>query len=409
MKKLNCVIYVYNDIILFIFCIQKNAMKKNKTNILLENLDAISNFKGYSKINSEYDKVLGNHALKTFVKSLGNQTKKVHKTFLEEMATKYPYKEEQSFSNIQSLNKENLNTKQFFNKLINNSTQTENSPKRFKLKRTMIIFDSKKPEKIDLTPNPCTYHPKYDCIFRRIQVAKITPEKNVNFNNNNFSIKRKKLKKIISSKYNNFLINKYKKEKKKLDTLLLYNKNSNSFSDNNSINKNKKESKSKTKKESNIIKDFGLTNRKEKNNKSQKKINLSELFKKINKNITPPNHLNNFNRKKRNIKNLFNENDINNCNEDYKKDKKNIIDFKKMSKRDLDIIINKSALKYPSFYKYEPKYDYITQSLKGFNFGENANKTKYEKKKFLLKKMWCSYADISKDYYLINNFKLSGS
>jgi hypothetical protein len=382
-------------------------MKKNKTNILLDNLGSISNFKRYSKINSEYDKILGKHALKTFVKSLGNRTKKVHKTFLEEMAVKYPYKEEQSFNNIQSLNKENLNSKQFFSKFINDSTQTENSTKR--LKRTMITFHYKKPEKIDLTPNPCTYHPKYDCIFRRIQAAKITPEKIVDVNNNNFSIKRSKLKKIISSKYNNFLMNKYKKEKKKIDTLLLYNKNSNSFSDNNSINKNKKESKSKTKKESNTIKDFVLTNRKEKNNKSQKKINLSELFKKINKNITPHNNLNNFNRKKRNIKNLFNTNDINNCNEDYYKDKKNIIDFNKMSKRDFDIIINKSALKYPSFYKYEPKYDYITQSLKGFNFGENANKTKYEKKKFLLKKMWCSYADISKDYYLINNSKLSGS
>ena len=78
-----------------------------------------------------------------------------------------------------------------------------------------------------------------------------------------------------------------------------------------------------------------------------------------------------------------------------------------MSKRNFEIIINNSTLNNPSFYKYEPKFDYITQSSKAFNFGFINKRTNFEKKKFLLKKMWCSYADISKDYYLINNSKLN--
>ena len=78
-----------------------------------------------------------------------------------------------------------------------------------------------------------------------------------------------------------------------------------------------------------------------------------------------------------------------------------------MSKRNFGIILNNSILKNPSVYDYEPKFDYITQSSNAFNFGYNQNKTNYQKKKFLLKKMLCSYANLSKDYYIINNSKLN--
>ena len=200
-------------------------MRKNKTNILLNNLDSISNFKVYSKINSEYTKILGNHALKSFIKSLNNPTKVERKTFLKQIAEKYPYKEEQSSINYeQSLLKEKIETKEFLNKLINDSsTQTENSAKKT---QNFIISLFRKPPKKDLTPTPCSYNPKYDYIFRRVQVCKITPEKithNNNSNsdsNSNFVIKRNKLKKIVrnkTNKYNNLLVNKHKQEKKKKD------------------------------------------------------------------------------------------------------------------------------------------------------------------------------------------------
>ena len=396
-------------------------MRKNKTNILLNNLDSISNFKVYSKINSEYTKILGNHALKSFIKSLNNPTKVERKTFLKQIAEKYPYKEEQSSINYeQSLLKEKIETKEFLNKLINDSsTQTENSAKKT---QNFIISLFRKPPKKDLTPTPCSYNPKYDYIFRRVQVCKITPEK-ISHNNNsnsdsnsNFVIKRNKLKKIVrnkTNKYNNLLVNKHKQEKKKKDTIDLYNKNYNSFSNNHS-NRSIKEQKSEKKQGNtlnNLNKEFVLSNY-QKNNKSHKKINLSGIIKKYNKNIKPINHISNFNKKKRNmnLKIFYNMNEINNSGEDFfHKEKKSVIDFRKMPKRNFDIIINKSALKYPSFYKYEPNYDYTFQSSKGFNFGLNENKTNFEKKKFLLKKMWCSYGDLSKDYYFVNNSKLNSS
>ncbi len=122
--------------------------------------------------------------------------------------------------------------------------------------------------------------------------------------------------------------------------------------------------------------------------------------------------MNNFNKNKSKnnyfFKNFFKTNINNEINEDrYNKQKKNIIDFNKMTKRNFDIILNKSTLKNPSFYRYSPKFGYTTQSTKGFNFGHKENKTIYEKKKTLLKKMWCSYGDLSKEYYLINNSKLN--
>lgn len=78
-----------------------------------------------------------------------------------------------------------------------------------------------------------------------------------------------------------------------------------------------------------------------------------------------------------------------------------------MSKRNFDILLNNSVLKNPSFYRYKPNFDYIKQSPKIINFGTNDNRTNFQKKRYLLKKMWCSYANLTKDYILINNSKLN--
>ena len=92
----------------------------------------------------------------------------------------------------------------------------------------------------------------------------------------------------------------------------------------------------------------------------------------------------------------------------YNSELKGVVDFSKMSDRNFGIILNQETLANPSFYKYEPKFDYITETTKGFNFGFNENRTNYEKKKYLLRKMMCSYRDFSKDYYIVDNSKLNG-
>ena len=387
-----------------------------KKNILLNNLDSISNFQIYSKKNSEYEKVLGNYTLKSFIQSLNNPIKIKKKKFLDEMAEKYPYEENSSNLISHSISKRKTRSKELFNGLINNYTQTEDNQKE--IKSPSITYNYRKPIQIDLTPNPCTYNPKYDCIFKRIPVVTIyktykTPRAMNNNNNINISIKRIKLKKIKKENINNNIIlyrnNKEKKNVKNVDTLKLFNKKLGTFLNNNNYLKEEKNDNSQyisriAFENKNIIK-------KVKNNEYKKK-DISDVFNIIHKNKTPQNNVNNFNKNKRKnnyfFKNFFKTNAINEINEDsHNKQTKNIIDFNKMTKRNFDIILNKSTLKNPSFYRYNPKFGYITQSTKGFNFGQKENKTIYEKKKTLLKKMWCSYGDLSKEYYLINNSKLN--
>ena len=115
---------------------------------------------------------------------------------------------------------------------------------------------------------------------------------------------------------------------------------------------------------------------------------------------------------KKKERNFFSRNNFNNISkiktyeENFKNELKGIVDFSKMSDRNFEIILNNSILESPSIYHYEPKFDYITQNTKGFIFGNNENKTNFEKKQYLLRKMMCSYGQLSKDYCLIDNSKL---
>ena len=146
------------------------------------------------------------------------------------------------------------------------------------------------------------------------------------------------------------------------------------------------------------------------------KINNQNILDYINKNKTPYKLRNNNislfqnttsrNKKSKNLNSLFKANIGNNSEEKKNKNIK-IFDFSKMSKRNFGIILNNSILKNPSVYHYDPKFDYVTQSSNTFNFGFNDNRTNYQKKKVLLKKILCSYTNLSKDYYIINNSKLN--
>ena len=86
-------------------------------NLLLDNLDSISNINVYSRKNREYEKILGNYTLKSFIKSIKNPIKIKRRNFLDEMAEKYPYDEDPSFKISQSLNKKIVRSKELFNNI----------------------------------------------------------------------------------------------------------------------------------------------------------------------------------------------------------------------------------------------------------------------------------------------------
>ncbi len=80
------------------------------------------------------------------------------------------------------------------------------------------------------------------------------------------------------------------------------------------------------------------------------------------------------------------------------------IDFKKMAKRNSNILIHKQILKNPSIYNYHPKYDLIEHRLANIIF--NKNDIQRRTKKYLIKKLWSSFNPV-KDYLLIDNNKLN--
>ena len=344
------------------------------TNLLLDNFDSINNFNVYSRKNCEYEKIFGNYTLKSLIKSIKNPIKRKKRNFLDEMAKKYPYDEAPSFKISQSLNKKIVRSKQLFNNIVNNYIQINNNENNSKNPKRAYNF--RKPIKTDFTPNPCTYNPKYNCIFKRIPVVKIykTPKKiDVNNNNtNNISIKRKiKLKKINNNKKNNIILYSSNKEKKKLDSLQSFNKKFISFTKNNDYLKeeindnNQKENTITFRNKYSMIKN---NNEESNNNNSNNNNNINNnFFDLIHKKRMPyNNNINNFNKRKRKYnsvyKNILKASALNKSNEEkYYTEKKNVIDFNKMLNRNYDIILNTSSLKNPSFYHYKPNVEYITQ------------------------------------------------
>lgn len=381
-------------------------------NLLINELESVKNYKIYSKKNNEYEKIFGTFTLKSLIKTLKNPIKIKKPTFLEEMSEKYPNEEDQISQESYSTNKKKEKIKELCNQKNTYSLLTTNS--REKIKVNFGNSKHGKPIDIDITPTPWTYNPKYDLIFKRVPVTTIfnspkkTENNRINFSSNNSFI----LKNFIEKKNNIMCNTKKKKKKLRLKSLKIYNKeinlNNRNIKNNNIIRKQFLD-------KSNYYK-----NKIHRNDINNNLLNINKRNKTIYKikNNLPSfsrdkyfsnSQKTNFDNQKRNKNFLFKTNiKINSSNEKYNNVTKRIFDFSKMSKRNFEIILNNSTLKYPSFYHYDPKFDYITQSNKVIlNFGINHHKNIYEKKKFLLKKMWCSYADLSKDYYLINNSKLN--
>ena len=412
-------------------------------NVIINNLDTVSDFKIYSRHNHAYEKLLGNFTLRTFVKSLKNPVRIRKPKFLEEMAKKYPYEVEPSNEANQSLHKTRNKAKEIINNLKIDDNQSIDNKKKKNLTINIRKND------IDLTPNPCTYNPKYDFIFRRIPVTTIYKDerrKETKIDDNNCLTKRKiRLKKIPNKNEENNIItyNKNVNLNKKKHLRFINKKNNSTSKTSETLKLNDKENiikiqiNSKDKSESENENEKNIT-KKNKNDSHEEKIgqskinnlrkenNLNKLFKKNKTTYTSKTNISIFSKDSIYLntqKNLFGikKKEKSNLTKDhinryisnksgerrYNSELKGVVDFSKMSDRNFGIILNHETLRNPSFYKYEPKFDYITETTKGFNFGFNQNRNNYEKKKYLLRKMMCSYRDFSKDYYIIDNSKLN--
>ena len=398
-------------------------------NLILNNLNTLSKTKVYSKYNAAYDHKLGNFALRAFIKSLKHQKKSKRPTFIEELAKKFPYEaEEISHQSPCSITKRLNKTNNLFFKIENNEKLKIKSNK--KPKRINITLNLRKNTEIDLSPNPCSYNPKYDYIFRRIPVTTIykSPKKN----KNKSSLKKIKLNKNINITEEKNKTHQINLGKRKLTHLRLNDKKSISLSKTSDtlkiknsdilINKEDKSIKGEKNKETNCK---YITDENTKNKEINKLNTLNNINKKNRTSNNSKNNLTTYTREtifskicrdsfdsKKKERNFFSRNNFNNISkiktyeENFKNELKGIIDFSKMSDRNFEIIFNNSILESPSIYHYEPKFDYITQNTKGFIFGNNENKTNFEKKQYLLRKMMCSYGQLSKDYCLIDNSKL---
>ena len=85
----------------------------------------------------------------------------------------------------------------------------------------------------------------------------------------------------------------------------------------------------------------------------------------------------------------------------------NVVDFKKMLSRREKDLINIASLEIPSFNLYNPKFDLVEKNQANCYFSYDKNyKNDKNNKKYLVKKFWSSYDEVSADYKLINGNKL---
>ena len=353
-------------------------MRKNT----LYNLDSISKYSIYSKLNVNFDKLLGDRSLKGFVK-VNKRPKIVKKlNLLEEIRQKYPNEEKEI--------KEKKDPHEFLSELILKNSQTIknnniNNNKYNKIFKSQPNNKSQMPIKNYLYPNknkkkyqeiaildPFKYNPNYDAIFKKVPYVKIIEPKETEkkeFKNN----KQKKILTTVPTSIDNT------------------HENENSKS-NNSINDNNKE-------------------------KENKEIKLPLVNNRIY--TRNDNHTLRFSKygNQKHFLYIKNENE----NEDYNKnnnynsnsisvDKLNrkriiTVNFDKMMSRRENDFVNNYSLNNPSFNRYSPKYDFVKNAPAKISFSYHNEYDDITKKKFLLRKILASY-QVDTEFQIVNNDKI---
>ena len=378
-------------------------MKKNT----LYNFDEISKYSIYSKMNMNFDKVLGDRSLKAFVKFNKNPKKLKKINLVEEVLQKAPkeskdYRDPHEFINqIIAKNIENNNNK---SKVLN--TQPNTTP------QTSLDHILKKKNFNDIISlDPFKYNPNYNAIYKKIPYVRIVgpteKDNKRNLNSSNSSgIKENKNNKSKNSRI--------------VPTLNTNDANSNNSKDSYTIETNRNGEINNLNKSSDIksIKLPIINN----NNKNKiwetnhalrfSKYGNQRVYKSENKYSKKEEESD----KKLNFVryNSNNNSNSNNSNNRYRLNKNNkkynfSINFDKMMSRKGTDFINSSSLETPSFNKYTPNYDFVKNSSAKISFSyHNIDVDDMTKKKYLLKKLLNSYnPDIQ--YHIIKDEQLKPS
>ena len=342
--------------------------------------DSIINFNYLSRYSHSLSKLFYKNCFKDYVSSLNNP---------EQSETYRKFKNNEELKNIKknstliSLDKEQKEKKEL-NLLIDdgNDDKKDNLIKKGqqkKSKKRVKIF-SKTIDSLD----PFKYNPNYNSIFKNIYSYKIVEHKTLSLKSRNakkYNFKKHHLKiKDLNLKFDHDLISNDKKNSEEYrscssDSTITSKKHkfkSTLYKSLPNLNKQIKESKIKTETK------FSFNNTRRFSKYTPRKANIY----KVNNKIT--------------------------YIEPYKYsfvNKKNAtIDFKKMAKRNSNILIHEQILKNPSIYNYHPKYDLIEQRLSNIFF--NKEDIQRRTKKYMLKKLWGSSHAV-KDYLLVDNSKLN--
>jgi hypothetical protein len=373
-------------------------MKKNT----LYKFDEISKYSVYSKMNINYDRVLGDRSLKAFVKINKNPKKLKKISYVEEALQKAPkeskdYKDPHEFINqfvARSIENNNNKSKVF-------NTQPNTTP------QSSLNHNFKKKNFNDIISlDPFKYNPNYNAIYKKIPYVRIVAptekDNNRNLNSSNSSsIKGNKNDKSKNNRIPSPLEENDANTIKSQDSYTIEtNKNdeinnSNKSSDIKSIKLpiiNNYNNKSKIWESNHALRFSKYGNQRE--YKSENKYSKKEEESGKNLNFIRYNNKNSNNRYR-----------LNKNNKKYNFS----INFDKMMSRKGTDFINSSSLATPSFNKYTPNYDFVKHSPAKISFSyHNIDIDNMTKKKYLLKKLLNSYnPDIQ--YHIIKDEQLKPS
>lgn len=319
-------------------------------------LETIPSFETYSKYNIALERVFQDNTMKNFVKSLKEHKRaEVYSYFTEKEKNIAKSNKLAEIYGIE--NKKDDNEKNLFDQ-ESKTDEKENYEQSKNVWRTSNPF--LKRHKIE--SDPFRYNPNYNSIYKNIPSVKMgKPIFDTAFNTINANS-------IHTSKHDAFLteINLSKNKKKS------FKENSPTTTETN-ISKMDNRNKSFTDRSNHSLRFSRYVERKIFGNEISPKVSYIEPV-------------------------------------DYLKTRKKTVDYEKMMSRGKNCLVYKSSLRVPSFYHYDPKYEYFEDRPRNIILGkDNINDViKKNRKKFLLRKLWGSF-NVSVDYKLVDNAKLNNN
>ena len=360
---------------------------------LLDNLDEISKYSIYSKLNNNLERFLGERSLRAFVKE-SKKPKKLKKiNYLEEVLKKFP-KHTSEYKDPNDFISQIINKKLDFNKDDNKILKSEPN-ENYPIRSIKSYYKKKKYVEL-ITKDPYRYNPNYDAIYKKVPYAYISSNKRQDINDD----KEKRLKTNVTSldlKINN--IRKNSKDYRTIETDRIIEKSK--------INKSSNINTIKLP----IIKPNYFNNDYLKIKDDNHALRFSKYGNGNSRLYKPEDR--NEGQENLDQKSIINDSK-NNHSHNVKKITRNHspIDFDKMMSRKDNDFVNASSLDNPSFNNYSPNYNFIKDSVAKISFSYHTlENNDINKKKYLLKKMISSYNADSDDihYRSIEEDKLKPS